>query len=124
MEQARYFANLHEQNVFTDSVPSGVGQSKDIPHLMSVVLNLSFLVAIRTLWPEIFWSLGNMTLSNNTVKLALTEVDYKPFISLFNVTNATVTDPDISGIGAFIFCIPCSEYLLEMLQRIMLRLLL
>ncbi|KIM62829.1 hypothetical protein SCLCIDRAFT_1214616 [Scleroderma citrinum Foug A] len=84
MEQARYFANLHEQNVFTDSVPSGVGQ-----------------IAIRTLWPEIFWSLGNMTLSNNTVKLALTEVDYKPFISLFNVTNATVTDPDISGIADY-----------------------
>ena len=63
--------------------------------------NISFLVAIRTLWPEIFWSLGNMTQSNNTVKLALTEVDYKPFISIFNVTNATVTDPDIAGIGVF-----------------------
>jgi len=71
---------------------------------MSVVLNMPFLVPIRTLWPEIFWSLGNMTLSNNTVKLALTEVDYKPFISMFNVTNATVTDPDISGIGVFVFC--------------------
>lgn len=40
-----------------------------------------------------------MTLPNNKVKLALTEVDYKPFISLFNVTNATVTNPEISGIG-------------------------
>ena len=40
-----------------------------------------------------------MTLPNNKVKLALTEVDYKPFISLFNVTNATVTNPGISGIG-------------------------
>ncbi|KAL4072196.1 histidine phosphatase superfamily [Scleroderma yunnanense] len=81
MEQARYFANLHEQNVFTDSVANGVGQ-----------------IAIRTLWPEIFWTLGNMTLANNTIKLALTEVDYKPFISMFNVTNATVTNPEISGI--------------------------
>jgi len=62
---------------------------------------MSFSVAIRTLWPDIFWSLGNMTLLNNTVKLALTEVDYKPFISMFNVTNATVTDPDIAGIGVF-----------------------
>ena len=66
---------------------------------MSAVLKQSLLVPIRTLWPEVFWSLGNMTLPNNTVKLALTEVDYKPFISMFNVTNATVTDPDISGIG-------------------------
>ena len=40
-----------------------------------------------------------MTLPNNKVKLALTEVDYKPFISMFNVTNATVTNPGISGIG-------------------------
>lgn len=40
-----------------------------------------------------------MTLPNNKVKLALTEVDYKPFISLFNVTNATVTSPQVSGIG-------------------------
>lgn len=40
-----------------------------------------------------------MTLPNNKVKLALTEVDYKPFISLFNVTNATLTNPEISGIG-------------------------
>ena len=40
-----------------------------------------------------------MTLPNNTVKFALTEVDYKPFISLFNVTDATLTNPEISGIG-------------------------
>ncbi|KAL4072197.1 histidine phosphatase superfamily [Scleroderma yunnanense] len=81
MEQARYYANIHQQTIFTDSLPNGIGQ-----------------VAIRTLWPEIFWTLGNMTLANNTVKLALTEVDYKPFISMFNTTNATVTDPDIAGI--------------------------
>ncbi|KAI9571985.1 phosphoglycerate mutase-like protein [Boletus coccyginus] len=81
LQQARYFADIHEKNVFTDSVQNGVGQ-----------------IAIRTLWPQIFWTLGNMTLPNNKVKLALTEVDYKPFISLFNVTNATVTNPEISGI--------------------------
>ncbi|KAG8216069.1 phosphoglycerate mutase-like protein [Butyriboletus roseoflavus] len=84
LQQARHFANIHEQNVFTDSVQNGVGE-----------------IAIRTLWPEIFWSLGNMTLPNNTVKLALTEIDYKPFISLFNVTNATVTNPEISGIADY-----------------------
>ena len=44
-----------------------------------------------------------MTLPSNKVKLALTEVDYKPFISLFNVTNATVTNPEISGIGEILF---------------------
>lgn len=40
-----------------------------------------------------------MTLPNNKVKLALTEVDYKPFISIFNVTNSTVTSPQNFGIG-------------------------
>ncbi|KIJ09353.1 hypothetical protein PAXINDRAFT_17548 [Paxillus involutus ATCC 200175] len=78
LEQARHFANIHEQNVFTNSVQNGV-------------------VTIQTLWPEIFWSLGNMTLPNNKVKLVVQEVDYKPFISLFNVMNATVTNPEISG---------------------------
>ena len=84
---------------------------------------MSFLVPIRTLWPEIFWSLGNMTLPNNTVKLALTEVDYKPFISMFNVTNATVTDPDIGGIGLCASSLSISSiYVWDVLQRIMLRL--
>jgi hypothetical protein len=40
-----------------------------------------------------------MTKTSNQVKMNIQEIDYKPFISLFNVTNATVTDPDISGIG-------------------------
>lgn len=58
-------------------------------------------VAIRTLLPEVFWALGNMTKTSNNVKMNIQEIDYKPFISLFNVTNATVTDPDISGIGQY-----------------------
>lgn len=61
-------------------------------------------VAIRTLLPEIFWALGNMTKTSNKVKMNIQEVDYKPFISLFNVTNATLTDPDISGIGQYQQC--------------------
>jgi len=82
--QARYFANIHQREVFTDSAQNSVGE-----------------IAIRTIWPQIFWSLGNMTLPDNKVKLTLTEVDYKPFISLFNVTNATVTNPEIAGIADY-----------------------
>ncbi|KAG1745324.1 phosphoglycerate mutase-like protein [Suillus lakei] len=81
LEQARYYANWVQNNVFTDSVHNGVGQ-----------------IAIRTLFPEIFWALGNMTQPSNKVKISIQEVDYKPFISLFNVTSATVADPDIAGI--------------------------
>jgi hypothetical protein len=58
-------------------------------------------VSIRTLLPDIIWALGNMTEPSNQVKINIQEIDYKPFISLFNVTNATVTDPDISGTGQY-----------------------
>ncbi|KAG1886113.1 phosphoglycerate mutase-like protein [Suillus subluteus] len=81
LEQARYYADFVQRNVFTDSTSSSIGQ-----------------VAIRTLFPEIFWALGNMTLASNKVKMNIQEVDYKPFISLFNVTNATLTNPNIGGI--------------------------
>ena len=68
-----------------------------------ILLNFT-TVAIRTLLPEVMWSLGNMTLPSNTVKIAIQEIDYKPFIGLFNVTNATLYDPDISGIGQYQEC--------------------
>ncbi|KAG1814020.1 histidine phosphatase superfamily [Suillus subaureus] len=81
LQQARYYADWVQRNVFTDSTSSSIGQ-----------------VAIRTLFPEVFWALGNMTKSSNKVKMNIQEIDYKPFISLFNVTNATLTNPGISGI--------------------------
>lgn len=60
-------------------------------------------VPIRTLLPEVIWALGNMTKPSNQVKINIQEIDYKPFISLFNVTNATVTDPEIAGTGQYCF---------------------
>ncbi|KAG2047038.1 phosphoglycerate mutase-like protein [Suillus hirtellus] len=84
LQQARYYADWVQHSVFTDSTSASIGQ-----------------VAIRTLLPEIFWALGNMTKTSNKVKMNIQEVDYKPFISLFNVTNATLTDPDISGIANY-----------------------
>ncbi|KIJ63564.1 hypothetical protein HYDPIDRAFT_155693 [Hydnomerulius pinastri MD-312] len=81
--QARHFANIHQELTFTDGVQlqNGIGQ-----------------IAIRTVLPEIFASLTNMTVPENKVKLAITELDYKQFISLFNVTNATTYDPEVVGI--------------------------
>ncbi|KAH7912873.1 histidine phosphatase superfamily [Hygrophoropsis aurantiaca] len=81
LEQARYYANFVQSAVFSDSVSNSVGN-----------------IGIRTLLPEIISSLGNMTEESNKVKIALTQLDYKPFIGLFNVTNATIADPDIAGI--------------------------
>ncbi|KAG1737562.1 phosphoglycerate mutase-like protein [Suillus paluster] len=84
LEQARYYADWVQRNVFTDSAQNGVGQ-----------------IPIRTLLPEIIWALGNMTKASNKVKMSIQEIDYKPFISLFNVTNATLADPDIAGIADY-----------------------
>ncbi|KAG1753647.1 uncharacterized protein EDB91DRAFT_1286028 [Suillus paluster] len=81
LEQARHYANCVQNNVFTDSY--GIGT-----------------IAIRTLFPEIFWALGNMTQPSNKVKISIQDVDYQPFISLFNVTNAIMTVPDIAGIDS------------------------
>jgi hypothetical protein len=80
LQQARYYSDWLQRNVFTDSMQNSIGQ-----------------ISIRTLLPDIIWALGNMTEPSNQVKISIQEIDYKPFISLFNVTNATVTDPDISG---------------------------
>ncbi|KAJ8593684.1 phosphoglycerate mutase-like protein [Rhizopogon salebrosus TDB-379] len=87
LAQARYYANWLQQQVFTD---------------FNVAQNGVGFIAIRTLLPEVMWSLGNMTLPSNQVKIAIQEIDYKPFISLFNVTNATLHDSDdISGIANY-----------------------
>lgn len=103
LQQARYYANWAQNSVFTDSTSASIGQGKFGSITKMHYTNLA-AVAIRTLLPEIFWALGNMTKTSNKVKMNIQEVDYKPFISLFNVTNATLTDPDISGIGQYQQC--------------------
>lgn len=40
-----------------------------------------------------------MSSGSGGLKLALNQISYKPFISLFDVTDASVTDSEISGIG-------------------------
>ncbi|KAH9903364.1 phosphoglycerate mutase-like protein [Cubamyces lactineus] len=79
--QAYYYANFHENGVFTDGTPDGIGN-----------------IAIRTVLPSIFTSLTRIANASDPLKLALSEISYKPFISLFNVTQATIADPGIAGI--------------------------
>jgi len=80
-EQAQDLVNFVSYNVFTDSAQNAIGE-----------------IPIRTLWPTIFTAFTNMSTSSSSPKIALTEVDYKPFISMFNVTNATLGDPSIAGV--------------------------
>ncbi|KAJ7121078.1 phosphoglycerate mutase-like protein [Mycena epipterygia] len=79
--QSYTLANFHENGVFTDSTIDGIGN-----------------VAIRTILPSIFTSLTRIANQSDPLKLALNEISYKPFISLFNVTEAAASDPDIAGI--------------------------
>ncbi|OSD00547.1 phosphoglycerate mutase-like protein [Trametes coccinea BRFM310] len=79
--QAYAYANFHENGVFTDTSPAGIGN-----------------IAIRTILPSIFTSLTRMANASDSLKLAINEISYKPFISLFNITEATAADPSIAGI--------------------------
>ena len=64
----------------------------------STIIVLLGAVAIRTVLPSIFTSLTRIANSSDPLKLALNEISYKPFISLFNVTGASQANPSIAGI--------------------------
>ncbi|KIJ63579.1 hypothetical protein HYDPIDRAFT_175942 [Hydnomerulius pinastri MD-312] len=79
--QAYGFANYHEYGVFTDSSASGIGS-----------------IAAQTILSYILPALQGIVDDSNALKLELIGISYKPFISLFNVTEAVDTHPDIAGI--------------------------
>ncbi|KAA1471997.1 phosphoglycerate mutase-like protein [Dentipellis sp. KUC8613] len=79
VEQAYGFANFHEDGVFSDSPPDGIGN-----------------VAIRSILPSMFTSLQRIANSSDPLKLALDGISYKPFISFFNLTTASA---DVAGTG-------------------------
>ncbi|KAI0321436.1 phosphoglycerate mutase-like protein [Amylostereum chailletii] len=74
VEQAYGFANFHENGVFSDVSPAGIGN-----------------VAFRTVLPSVFSSLTRIANASDPLKLALNGISYKPFISFFNLTAASIT---------------------------------
>ena len=46
-----------------------------------------------------FDGLNAMANSTNPLKFMLLGVSYKPFISIFNMTEATLVNPQLAGIG-------------------------
>jgi hypothetical protein len=50
--------------------------------------------------PSIFSTLTRIANSTDPLKLVINGISYKPFISLFNLTEAAKTNPEIAGIGA------------------------
>ena len=67
-------------------------------HERATHAHTSHLVAIRTILPSIFTSLTRIANGSDPLKLALNEISYKPFISLFNLTGAAAADPSVAAI--------------------------
>ncbi|KAJ7165129.1 phosphoglycerate mutase-like protein [Mycena filopes] len=81
VNRARVLADFHDGNAFSDPKPDGIGN-----------------IATRVMLPSIFSALTRIANGTDPLKLALNGISYKPFISLFNLTEATKTNPEIAGI--------------------------
>ncbi|OCH91096.1 phosphoglycerate mutase-like protein [Obba rivulosa] len=68
--EARYLANWHEYNIFSDTTPGGIGN-----------------IAIQTMLPTIIEGMQDITNSSTGLKIHYSAISYKPFLSLFNVTG-------------------------------------
>ncbi|KAI0031109.1 phosphoglycerate mutase-like protein [Vararia minispora EC-137] len=79
--QAYGFANFHENGVFTDVIPDGIGN-----------------IAFRTILPSVFSALMDIANTSSPLKFALNGISYKPFISFFNLTGASVNNQPLFGI--------------------------
>lgn len=77
MRTARHLANYHESRVFTDEDIDGIGN-----------------IAGQTILPPIIQSLQSMATSDGSgpLKVRYIGVAYKPFLSLFNMTESSEAD--------------------------------
>ncbi|KAJ7727043.1 hypothetical protein B0H14DRAFT_2640984 [Mycena olivaceomarginata] len=69
VNQARVLADFYDGNTFSDPKPDGIGNA-----------------------------LTRIANSTDPLKLAINSISYKPFISLFNLTEAAKANPEIAGI--------------------------
>jgi prostatic aicd phosphatase len=81
LQQARDLANWHEYNVFSSLDLGGIGN-----------------VAGRTIIPSIINAISQISNSSQPVKLFAEAISYKPFLSLFNMTDAVKANPELAGI--------------------------
>ncbi|KAJ7121082.1 phosphoglycerate mutase-like protein [Mycena epipterygia] len=81
VNQARVLADFHDGNAFSDPKPDGIGN-----------------IATRVMLPSIFSALTRIANESDPLKIAINGISYKPFISLFNLTEATKTNPEVGGI--------------------------
>ncbi|KAJ7050433.1 phosphoglycerate mutase-like protein [Mycena amicta] len=81
VNQARVLADFHDGYAFSDPKPDGIGN-----------------IGTRVMLPSIFSSLARIANASDPLKLAVNGISYKPFISLFNLTEAIVDNPEVRGI--------------------------
>ncbi|KAJ7776364.1 histidine phosphatase superfamily [Mycena metata] len=84
IDQARALADFHEDGVFSDEEPNGVGN-----------------IAGRTLLHTILTSLERMASKDDPLQLMLVQTSYQPFISLFHQTEMVKENPELKGIPNF-----------------------
>ncbi|KAF9449257.1 phosphoglycerate mutase-like protein [Macrolepiota fuliginosa MF-IS2] len=84
IEQARHFANFHEDGVFGDDDINGVGN-----------------IAGRTILHTILTSLERIAFNGDPLQFMLIETTYQPFISFFHQTGITKEHPEFKGIPEY-----------------------
>ncbi|TRM61156.1 histidine phosphatase superfamily [Schizophyllum amplum] len=82
LAQARALANYHEYGVFTSPEVDGIGN-----------------IAGRTVLPIILEGFASIIDSSDPTQLVYTGVSYKPFLSLFNMTQAAEMHSNLEAIG-------------------------
>ncbi|KAJ7164316.1 histidine phosphatase superfamily [Mycena filopes] len=84
IDQARALADFHEDGVFSDEQPNGVGN-----------------IAGRTLLHTILSSLERIAFNGDPLQLMVVATSYQPFISLFHQTEMAKAHPELKGIPNF-----------------------
>ncbi|EJF61011.1 phosphoglycerate mutase-like protein [Dichomitus squalens LYAD-421 SS1] len=70
LPMARYLADWHEYNVFSDTSFNGIGN-----------------IAFRTMIPSVVTAMQRIANASDPLKLHYSAIAYKPFLSLFNMTG-------------------------------------
>ena len=103
-EQAYGFGNFHENGVFSDVSTSGIGNGMLLgSYYCGSGFDHNDSVAFRTILPSVFSSLTRIANDTDPLKLALNGISYKPFISFFSITSASIlvdgVQQSLFGIG-------------------------
>jgi hypothetical protein len=81
LEQARGFANYHENAIFSDKHAGGIGN-----------------LAGRTILHTVLRSLQRIAFNGDPLQFLLVETSYQPFISLFHMLDMIKENPELAGI--------------------------